>query len=270
VEVNMTSRATIFALALCSALLPQAQARDGSAPAAFEVDARVAVAEFRSAVEAELLGDLAALRTLAATRDARVGEWERIKPPLSVLAASIEHDAAVWFARPDGRYFSVEKDLTDQNLHDRAYFPTLLAGRDVVGALIISKSTGKRSVVVATPIMVDGKMSGALGVSLDMETLSTSIDRRTGLPENAVFYALDASGQTALHRVGTLIFEFPGDVGGPTLGDAVKRMLAEPRGVVNYSFGGTDKTAVFERSASTGWVFVLGMAGSPHSAPATP
>lgn len=266
----MKNRSMIFALTLCAGLAPQAVLCAGVPAEGFNVEARVAVAEFRSTVEAELVGDLAALRTLASTREARTGEWDRIKGPLSVLAASIEHDAAVWFARADGSYFTVEKDLMDQNLRERAYFPALLAGRDVVGALVISKSTGKRSVVVAAPVMQDGKMSGALGMSLDMETWSASLERRTAFPDNVVFYALDADGQTVLHRVGNLIFEFPSEQGSPTLSDAVKQMLTEPRGVVHYHFGGSYRTAVFERSPLTGWVFVLGLAQPAASAATTP
>ena len=60
---------------------------------------------------------------------------------------------------------------------------------------------------------------------------------------------------------------FPSDVGSPTLGDAVKAMLSKREGVVAYVYSGSDKTAVFERSALTGWVFVLGKSHSPAVKP---
>ena len=59
-----------------------------------------------------------------------------------------------------------------------------------------------------------------------------------------------------------LLFEFPSDMGSPTLAGAVQKMLAEPSGVVRYTFRGQDKVAVFSKSAATGWVFVLGKAGA--------
>ena len=70
--------------------------------------------------------------------------------------------------------------------------------------------------------------------------------------------ATDEQGRTALHRAGELIFVFPSDVGSSTLSDAVKTMLSRPEGVVNYRYAGSEKTALFQRSELTGWVFVLG------------
>jgi len=82
-----------------------------------------------------------------------------------------------------------------------------------------------------------------------------------------VFYALDAQGQTALHRAGELIFAFPSDVGSPTLSDAVTTMLSRPEGVVRYRYAGSEKTALFQRSQLTGWVFVLGKSHPPDVSP---
>lgn len=82
-----------------------------------------------------------------------------------------------------------------------------------------------------------------------------------------MFYALDGQGQTALHRAGELIFAFPSDVGSSTLSDAVKSMLSQPEGVVDYRYGGSDKTALFERSELTGWVSVLGKSHAPVARP---
>lgn len=224
----------------------------------FTVDARVTLDAYRATVEARLAGVLAATRTLAATEEVRSGQWARMSAPLAVLASNAEEQATVWFARPDGSYFTVGKGATGETLRERAYFPELLAGRDVVGALVISKSTGKRSLIVASPVLVDGKVTGAVGVSMDAVKLAASLDRAIRFPADVVFYALDEQGQTALHRAGELIFVFPSDVGSPTLSDAVKTMLSQPEGVVDYRYAGSDKTALFQRSQLTGWVFVLG------------
>jgi hypothetical protein len=168
------------------------------------------------------------------------------------------YQAAVWFAQPDGAYFTVDKGATGETLRERAYFPALLAGRDVVGALVVSKSTGQRALIVASPVLVDGKVVGAVGVSLDAAKLASSLDHAIRFPADVVFYALDQQGRTALHRAGELIFVFPSDVGSSTLSDAVKTMLSRPEGVVHYRYAGSEKTALFQRSELTGWVFVLG------------
>ena len=222
------------------------------------LDARVSLDAYRAAVDARLGGVLIGTRVLAASGDVRSGDWGRMRPSLAGLAGSVEEQAAVWFAGPDGSYSTVEKGPTGESLRDRAYFPDLLAGRDVVGALVISKSTGKRSLIVASPVIVDGKVVGAVGVSLDAARLAASMHRAIRLPPDVVLYALDSHGQTALHRTDELIFAFPSDVGSPTLADAVKIMLAKPEGVVEYNYGGSGRTALFERSELTGWVLVLG------------
>lgn len=254
-----TTRALVPALLVSALVLASAAAATPAEPGAnFDLDARVALNAYQATVETHLRGVLTTTRALAATDEARSGAWERIRGPLAALAAAEQERAAVWFALADGRYFTVDKGATGQSLAERAYFPTLLAGRDVVGALVISKSTGQRSVIVASPVLVDGRMAGAVGVSIDAAKLAVTVDEAIRFPADTVFYALDAQGQTALHRAGELIFVFPSDVGSPTLSDAVKTMLGQPEGVVHYQYSGSDKTALFQRSALTGWVFVLG------------
>lgn len=256
----MIRRRMFTALAALAILSTSGLPRIASAEPEFALDSRVTLDAFRATIDARLEGIAAATRLLAATEEARSGDWTRIRGPLGTLVTSLPEEAALWYANSDGGLFTVEKGATGDSLRDRAYFPTLLAGRDVVGALVISKSTGKRAVIVASPVVADGKVTGAVGVSVDAAMLAASIDREIRFPPDVVFYTLDDRGQTALHRAGELIFVFPSDVGSATLGDAVKTMLSQPEGVVHYFYAGSDKTAVFARSPLTGWTYVLGKA----------
>lgn len=197
------------------------------------------------------------LRVLAASENAASGDWNRIKGPLAILARGMPASAAVWFVRPDGSYFTVEGGLTAQNLKNRDYFPKLMAGKEVAGDLIISKSTGKRSTIVAVPIMAGNRTIGALGVSMAMEKVAALIENDLRFPPDVMFYALDHSGQIALHRESKLLFEFTSELGSPTVNEAVKEMLAKPAGIVHYQFEGARRTAMFKRSDKTGWVFAL-------------
>ncbi len=197
------------------------------------------------------------LRILAATDNASSGDWNRIKEPLAVFAKGAPTSAAVWFARPDGSYFTVEGGLTGQNLKNRDYFPRLMAGKEVAGDLVVSKSTGKRSTIIAVPVEAGGRVIGALGVSIAMEKVAGRIEDQLRFPADVMFYALDGRGQIALHRESTLLFEFGTELGSPTLAEAVKEMLAKPTGVVHYEFEGAQRTAIFKRSEATGWVFAL-------------
>ena len=226
------------------------------------LDSRVALDAYRAAVEARLEGVRNAMRAVAATEEARSGAWEQARGPLAALASGAGEAAAVWYALPDGRYWTVAGGLSDASLKDRAYFPDLLMGREVVGALVVSKSTGARALIVASPVVVQGKIAGAVGVSIDAAKLAADLDTAIRFPPSVVFYALDSTGETALHRAGDLIFAFPSAQGSPTLSRAVETMLSTQEGVVHYEYGGSQKTAVFTRGRLTGWVFVLGLAES--------
>lgn len=248
------------ALVALVALSASSAVQVADAEPTFALDAGVTLDAFRATVDARLQGVLTATRLLAATDEVRSGDWARVRDPLGVLATNLPEQAAVWYAKADGSLFTVKEGATGETLRERAYFPSLLAGHDVVGSLVISKSTGKRSVIVASPVVAEGKVAGAVGVSLDAVLLAASIDRAVRFPPDVVFYTLDDRGQTALHRAGELIFAFPSDVGSATLSDAVKTMLSQPEGVVQYHYAGSDRTAVFARSPLTGWTYVLGKA----------
>jgi methyl-accepting chemotaxis protein len=221
------------------------------------LDPRVGLNAFAALVDQQLDSIRSGLRILAATEDVASGDWDRIKGPLAQFANDKPTNAAVWFVRPDGSYFTIQMGLTDQNLKDREYFPRLMAGQEVVGNLVISKSTGKRSAVVAAPVQKDGRVIGALGVSVAMEKVAALIDEKIGFPKQVIFYALDERGQIALHRESNLLFEFATELGSPSLTAAVKAMLSQPEGVVHYKFEGAEREAIFKKSAISGWVYAL-------------
>lgn len=242
-------------LALVSGPLLRAQTPQATP----RLDARLALRACESLTDQHLEDVLSALKALAATQEAMSANWQRLRPPLSQLAEALSTSAAVWFALPDGSYYTVASGLTVQRLSGREYFPELIRGKDVIGSLVISKSTGERSVIVATPVASAGRIIGALGVSLSATKLAALVRDGIKPPANVVFYALDSRGRTALHEQTDLIFQFPSDIGDQSLRSAVRQMLSEPAGEVHYTFRGARRTAVFRRSARTGWVFALGI-----------
>ena len=104
------------------------------------------------------------LEILASTTEAKSRKWENLK---GLLSGYQESDAGfiVWYVRPDGTYYTVDKGLMDVKLSDRSYFPDLMAGRKIIDALVVSKSTGQRSAVIAVPMKKGGKVVGAIGAS---------------------------------------------------------------------------------------------------------
>lgn len=246
-------------MVLASALLPgAAHAQESSARgAAFSVDVQLAVQAFEGLVEEHLLGLQHAQRVLAVLPQAASGRWDEVKPMLEALHSDIGTDAATWYMLPDGTYYTTQEGLAAQTLADRAYYPALLAGRAVMGDLVVSKATGHRSIIVATPVMKDGRMVAAIGISVRARLLSAMVERRIALPPDLSFFALTDQQQTVLHRNPDRIFVAPGDVGGPALAASFAEALSRPQGMLTYTLKGQRMQAAHHRSEVTGWHFFL-------------
>jgi uncharacterized protein (TIGR02246 family) len=224
-----------------------------------QVDAQVTLHGLRGLAEWRLRDVGGTLKLLANTNQVKSGDWNTMKPLLASLGNTGVLANAIWFVRPDGYYYTVELDYTNLNLSGRSYFPGLMAGQSVLGTLVISLSTGKRSVIIAEPVFNQvHQVIGGIGISFSVDQLSLEIDSQMQLPAQTVFYALDLNGQTALHRNPTLMFEYPSDMGSPSLNSAVVEMLAKESGMITYVFREMRKTVFFERSSILGWVFALG------------
>jgi hypothetical protein len=242
-----------FLLLILATFLPPTSEAQGSV----KLDPRIGLNAVAALVEHEFECARDGLRTLATNENVGSGDWKRIKSPLAQLANGMPLSAAAWFARPDGSYFTVESGLTDQNLKSRDYFPKLMSGEEVIGDLVVSKSTGKRTAIVAVPVRKEGRVIGALGISVAMEKVAASVEDELSFPKTIMFYALDSHGQIALHRDPALLFEFAAQLEGESLRAAVAEMLSKPEGNVQYEFQGAQRQAFFKRSKVSGWVYAL-------------
>ena len=258
---------TIFAaialVLIFSLTATAAQALDKSPAAkkgaAWGADLRLILNGYAAYAEEHIAGTLRGLKLLSFTEEVKSGKWAEMKGLLARFDKTEISAAAVWFARPDGSYYTAGDGLAAHTIADRPYFPDLMAGKDVVGYLVISKSTGARSFVIAIPVKNNnGKVVGALGVSVSAEDMSKMIGEKLGLPENMLFYALDREGQVSLHPNSSLLHVFPSDLGSPSLNEAIKEMLSKPEGGVSYEFRGR-KNVVFKRSRLTGWTYAIGV-----------
>jgi methyl-accepting chemotaxis protein len=209
-------------------------------------------------VEEHTEGILHSLRIVAASAQARSGKEGEYKPLLMRLSQDISTDATAWFVYPDGRYFATEEaGMTDQNLKDRPYFPTLMGGKETFGDLVISKSTGHRSVIIAVPVSVDGKVIGAVGVSLRVRLLSELVDKHMALPATSYFYALERDTRIVLHRKAERMFQTPSDVGDEALGEEFKKVLKQDHGTFEYTLQGKKIASIYEFSPDLGWYFFI-------------
>lgn len=228
----------------------------------FGPDAYAALGAYRGMVEEHAEGILRDLRIIADTTEARSAKESEYKPLLMRLTDNLTTDATSWYVLPDGSYFATElSGMSEQNLKDRHDFPTLLSGKEVFGDLVISKSTGHRSVIIAVPVIVNGKTVGGVGVSLRVRLLSKLVDEHMNLPSDSYFYALERDTRIVLHRKAERMFQTPSDVGDEALGEEFKRVLKDDRGAFEYTLHGNKMAAIFECSPALKWCFFIAKIG---------
>lgn len=246
--MKIRSAATLALLAIFPTLVM------GESPAAMQQK----LATFVSLTDAHITTVLRGLEVLALTETVRSGEWDMMKGEIAAVEAeSVE--CTMWFAKPDGSYSTVERGLTDQSLKDRAYFPNLMAGENVAGPLVVSKSTGRKSVIVAVPVRQEGRIVGALGASVFLDSLSRKLREELALPAGMIFYALDTDGRTTLNHVPERVFLDPRDQGDPSMTDAANEMLRHREGRVEYEFDGAIRHVIYTTSPLTGWRCAVGV-----------
>jgi hypothetical protein len=132
-----------------------------------------------------------------------------------------------------------------------------MAGMKITGALVVSKSTGQRSAVIAVPIRKGGKVVGAIGASLFLDALSHQVGSALDLRPGAAYFAMAPNGLTTLHSRTDRHFLDPRELGSETLKKAASEMLAGTAGEVSYEFDNATKTAIYRTSPLTQWKFVL-------------
>lgn len=226
------------------------------AQASSEADAQSLLSAFASYADLRIGEVRQNLQILAATDEARSGEWDNVKELLGVYQ-ELDRGLVAWYMRPDGTYYTADDGLMDAKLSDRDYFADLAAGKEVVGALVVSKSTGQRSAVVAVPVKEGGKVVGAVGASVFLDKLAQQVDSALALRPEASFFAMAPDGRTTLHRKTDRHFLDPRELGSETLKNAANEMLSKESGETTYEFDNTTKKAIYRTSPLTQWRFVL-------------
>ncbi|HPB32342.1 MAG TPA: cache domain-containing protein [Candidatus Sumerlaeota bacterium] len=231
-------------------------------PASFKMDGQYSLNGMISLTETHLNSLQEILEALAMTENVRSGDWDRMKDILAFVEKR-EMPSLVWYARPDGSYYAVGMGLTDKSLKDREYFPKVLAGEMVLGALVISHATGKKSVIVAVPVRDGEKVTGVLGASVFLEDLSRVVKAQMTFPDDIVFFALDSMAQTTLSWKGERIFLDPTAQGSESMTRAVKEMLSGDQGEVGFEFEGRTRRMLYRKSPALGWSFAVGEIVNP-------
>ena len=201
-----------------------------------------------------LANTVSSLELVAATPEAQAGNWRGIKRYLQQLESKVP--AMNVFILPDGNYSTVAQDRTNLNLSDRPYFKPLFAGTEIKGFPIYSRSSGRKSALVAVPIVANQQVTGALGSSIFLDELNERMNRAMILPSGYTWYVLNAEGNTMLHRDGDHIFLNALTQGGPSLAAAIAQAVKSEGGTIEYEMDGK-RLAHFQKLPSIDWWMFL-------------
>ncbi|ACL03850.1 hypothetical protein Dalk_2156 [Desulfatibacillum aliphaticivorans] len=208
---------------------------------------------FTNLLDLHISSITADLYMLAQTNQVRSGEWESMRPLITAYQDAHPHLVVV-FIKPGGEYWTPEKGLVDANLKDRDYFQPLMNGEKIFAHPLVSRSTGKKAVFCAAPVLDEGRVVGAVGVSIFLEDLSEIIKKSFDLPKGMHFFAMTPELNTVIHYMPEKIFLSPAKQNEPTMTAAMKTVRKEAKGHVEYSWKGVPRTLIFQRSPITGWI----------------
>jgi hypothetical protein len=199
----------------------------------FSLNAAFGVRAIRVLTESYINGLIDSMHVMTATADLRTGDWDQMKGLLAQFEVD-ELSYNAWFLKPDGSYYKVENGLASANLSDRGYFTRVMAGETTLGDLLVSRSTGRKSMILTAPITNGPSVIGALGVTLYLDDFCTLIHDKLRLPDGIGFYAYDEASVISMHANPALLLEPLASSG------------------VSLASGGIDV------SDSLGWTFLLG------------
>lgn len=227
---------------------------------AFSVDGDVALQSFMTISDGHLKKIADELLLLATREDVRSGQWERIRGPLAEVA-TMSVPAVLWYAEPNGGYWTVQQGRAAGNLSDRPYFSRALAGATVIGDLVVSRSSNRNTAIVAVPVRRGGDgVVGALGASVHLDSLSALVRQQMGgLGDDLYFFSIDSKPMGAIHSDPGLIFTEPMRLGDEGMRRAFTEILSSREGRVTYDFRGRTRTIIYRKSPVTGWWYGLGL-----------
>ena len=145
--------------------------------------------------------------------------------------------------------------FSGEDFSDREYFKTAMEGHSCVSQPIVSKTTGKLSIIIAAPIWEGGVFgTQVVGVVylVPEETFLNDIMAATSVSENGYSYMINEEGTVIAHENMELvekgensIKDAENDSSLKVLANLEKKMIAGETGAGTYRYGGVRKIMAY-------------------------
>ena len=181
------------------------------------------------------------------------GNSEAIKPFLANAANANKFYDAIGYIAPNGAF--INSTGTTGNLADRDYFPRAMRGETVISDPIIAKSTGHLVAVAAVPVKVDGRVTGVVYGSIDLEGIGKKV-AEIKIGKTGYAYMIKGDGVTIANPNKELVMKDNPLKNGklpPSLRQTAERMVKGEAGSMTYEYGGVEKMVGYAPVKSASW-----------------
>jgi signal transduction histidine kinase/ActR/RegA family two-component response regulator len=209
------------------------------------------------AVDQQLEGVMAALSSLALSREITTGDLQGFHEEAGALRA--EHDGweSVYLYDRDGEglvHASLPYGTAFPSARDHEAFGRLLAtGRPVVSDLTLGRAVGRPIVAVLVPVKVDDQVKYVLGASLDSQRMMRAILERQRMPADGTITISDRNKVVVARTVAADRF-----VGKPVSPRLAQLITAAPEGSYeDVTLDGVPVYAAYSRSPLSGWTVAI-------------
>lgn len=147
-------------------------------------------------------------------------------------------------------------NASTSNLKDRDYFQKVVStGKPMIADPVISKVDNKAVIVVAAPILRNGKVDGVMGATITIDDLS-ALAAKIKEGKTGYGFIIQQNGLVITHPDSKVAMtqNFLKDTAVPTaLKEMAERMSRKENGIIRYDFGGVSKFAGFAPIPGTDW-----------------
>lgn len=181
------------------------------------------------------------------------GNKEGMVPYLASVVKEMKGIDGIAYASPDGLF--IGNSGMKGSVADADYFPRVMAGESYISNPRISKVKGNYVSVVAVPVKADGKVSGVLFATVDMEGLTDRV-LAARIGKTGYAYVVQGDGLVIIHPDKETVLKLntlKDPKISPVLKNITERMVNGDTGVIRYEYSGRDRIVAFAPIAGVPW-----------------
>lgn len=146
-------------------------------------------------------GNVRALRQAARLNDVMSMKAERQNPVLAAMGVTYEWSYLLFTVAPDGSNIGRSDGKEPAYYGDRTYFKEVVAGQELARQVLIGKSTGKPSLILAAPLRSEDRaLIGVIAMAMNLGDVAQTV-ASTRIGETGRALLLDAGHKVIAHGV---------------------------------------------------------------------